>query len=108
MHLITINRRFARQNDEHELNGRIFLFQVAKYLLHLLYVVGVFAKARLIHVRHAGVGAYALQLLGEIAQRRLVADSGWRETSNGPCVYADARMKLLASHVPHAQMRQHC
>ena len=103
----TIDGCLARQYDDNQLQTLILLLEVFEHWLDLLDAVGVLAEARLAHDRHAGVVADALQLLGEVAQGRLVAGALLRETSDRPHLYFDARVELFAAHVPHALIRQH-
>ncbi len=85
----------------------ILRFQVPEHGLDLLDTIGILAEARLAHDRHAGIVADALQLLGEVAQCRLVAGALLGETGDCPHFDFNSGMELLAAHVPHALIWQH-
>jgi hypothetical protein len=104
----TVNRRFAWKYDHNQLQALVLSLQISEHWLDLLDAGCIFTKTRLPSYGHASVVAYALQLLSEGAQGSFVTRTLQGKTRYRPHAYLNARVKLLATHVPNALVGQNC
>ncbi len=103
----TVDWRFAWQYDDNQLQALVLSLEITEHWFDLFDARCILAETRLTGNGHASVIAYSLQLLREIAQCGLVARALQSKACNRPDAYLDARVKLLATHVPHTLVGQY-